>query len=391
MSIDLVQAKIEQTIEILNELDIDLWLIFCRESSMMADPVMDLVVGHQVVWQSAFFITRNGDTLALVGNFDAADFEKSRRYLDVQPYVQDCGKEIRRAVKKFNPKKIALNFSINDNAADGMTHGMYLLLMEYLKGTPYVDRIISSEAIISLLRGRKILPEIELITSAALMAVECWRESIEQIRTDMTEIDIARLIDYNMRRMGGINSFDTIVNAGAKSSPGHGHPTEAVLMPGDLLHIDFGARVNGFCSDLQRLAYFRRENETKAPAKLVKAFDKVKSIIDETAKLYRPGVKGYTIDAVARKMLVEDGYPEYQHALGHQIGRSVHDGAAIVGPKWKRYGSAPKIPLEENNTFTVELGIELDGIGYVGLEEDLVVTPNGGKFLCPRQTELIVI
>ena len=69
----------------------------------------------------------------------------------------------------------------------------------------------------------------------------------------------------------------------------------------------------------------------------------------------------------------------------------MHDGAAIVGPKWKRYGITPTIPLEENNVFTVELGIELEGIGYVGLEEDLAVTENGGKFLCPRQTELIVI
>ncbi|MEW5925817.1 MAG: M24 family metallopeptidase, partial [Candidatus Zixiibacteriota bacterium] len=290
MGIDLVQAKIEQTIEILNELDIDLWLIFCRESSMMADPVMDLVVGHQVVWQSAFFITKDGDTLALVGNYDAANFKKSRRYLDVQPYVQDCGKEIRRAIKKFNPRKIALNYSVNDNAADGLTHGMFLLLMEYLKGTPYVERIVSSEEIISLLRGRKIMQEIEQIASAALMATECWRESIEQIRVNMTEIDIARLIDYNLRRMGTVNSFDTIVNAGAKSSPGHGSPTEAVLLPGDLLHIDFGARVNGFCSDLQRLAYFRRENESRPPAKLIKAFNKVKNIIEETAKLYRPGV-----------------------------------------------------------------------------------------------------
>jgi len=388
---DLVKAKIDQATDILNELDIDLWMIFCRESDMMADPALDLVVGHKVVWQSAFFISKSGETLALVGNYDAPDYERSGRFATVRPYVEDCGKEIRKAVEKFNPKKLALNFSTNDIAADGLSHGMYLLLLDYLKDTPYTDRIISSEQIISLLRGRKIPQEIKLISTAAFMATDCWRESIKNIKTGMTEIEIGRLIDGNIRKLGGVNSFDTIVNAGAKTSPGHGHPTDAVLEPGDLLHIDFGARVEGFCSDIQRLAYFKKNDETGPPEKLQKAFDKVKNIIDETSKLYKPGAKGYTIDNVAREMLREDNYEEYQHALGHQIGRSVHDGAAIVGPKWKRYGITPRIPLEANNVFTVELGIELDNIGYVGLEEDLAVTENGGKFLCPRQTELIVI
>ena len=117
----------------------------------------------------------------------------------------------------------------------------------------------------------------------------------------------------------------------------------------------------------------------------------VHDVITETTKLYKPGTKGYRIDAVAREMLKDNNYPVYQHALGHQLGRSVHDGAAIVGPKWKRYGTTTSIPLEEGNIFTVELGIELKNIGYIGLEEDLVVTKEGGQFLCSRQNELVVI
>lgn len=388
---DIVKSKIEQAIDILNELEIDLWLIFCRESEMMADPSLELAVGHNVVWQSAFFISRDGKTTALVGNFDAPDFEKSGRFETVIPYVEDCGKEIKKLVKKHNPKTLALNFSRDDIAADGLSHGMYLLLTEYLRNTPYAERIVSSENIISLLRGRKIPEEINLISSAAFMSADCWKESLTEIKTGMTEKEIARIINKNINRLGGTTAFDTIVNAGSKTSPGHGHPTDAVLEPGDLLHVDFGARVDGFCSDIQRLAYFRRNGEKNAPKQLIDAFNMVKAVIDETSRLYLPGKKGYTIDAAARRMLGEAGYEEYQHALGHQIGRSVHDGAAIVGPKWKRYGKTPEIPLEEGNVFTVELGIALNGIGYVSLEEDLAVTEKGGKFLCPRQTELIVL
>jgi len=85
---DLVKAKIEQATEILRELDIDLWMIFLRESDMMADPALDLVVGHKVVWQSAFFISKSGETMALVGNYDAADFERSGRFKKVRPYYR---------------------------------------------------------------------------------------------------------------------------------------------------------------------------------------------------------------------------------------------------------------------------------------------------------------
>jgi Xaa-Pro aminopeptidase len=89
-------------------------------------------------------------------------------------------------------------------------------------------------------------------------------------------------------------------------------------------------------------------------------------------------------------MLREKGYPEFPHALGHQLGRSVHDGGALIGPRWERYGAVTSIPLEEGNVFTLELEIILPGIGCVGLEEDIVITAAGGRFLGPRQQELIV-
>ncbi len=388
---DLNKAKIDQAIGILNELDIDLWLIFCRETDMMADPALDLVIGHKVVWQSAFFICKDGDSIAMVGNYDASNFEKSGRFKKVIPYIEDCGKEIKKLIKKINPNKIALNYSIDDTAADGLSHGMYLMLCDYLKGTKFPDRFISSENLMSLLRGRKTDEEIELVSKAANLATDCWDKTLKEIKPGLSEIAIAHIIERNFARSGVVNSLATIVNAGAKTSPGHGSPTTAILEPGDLLHIDFGAIYNGYCSDIQRLAYVKRDSEPQPPDELTKAFKMIHDIITETAKLYKPGAKGYRIDAVAREMLKNNNYPVYQHALGHQIGRSVHDGAAIIGPKWKRYGATVSIPLEENNIFTVELGIELDNIGYVGLEEDLVVTKEGGRFLCPRQNELVVI
>ncbi len=207
----------------------------------------------------------------------------------------------------------------------------------------------------------------------------------------MTEREIAAIVDAEIRASGARPSFETIVNAGSKTDPGHGHPTEARLEPGDLLHVDFGALIDGYCSDLQRLLYVRRNGEPDAPEELQRAFDRVRDIITAASEEIRPGKRGFEIDRLARTMLVDRGYPEYQHALGHQLGRSVHDGGGDLAPQWERYGKMPLVPIDAENIFTLELEIMLPGIGCVGLEEDMLVTDRGGRFLCPRQLQLPVI
>jgi len=387
---DLLKEKIVQAGALLEEMNIDLWLIFARETMMQADPALAMVVGHEVVWQSFFFYTRRGEAIALVGNFDEEDFKKDGRFTEVFSYTCGVKQDFIKMINRIDPQSIAVNFSVNNPAADGLTHGMYLLLKEYLQGTPYADRLCSAEDMCTRLRSRKTTSETELISSAAFLAADAWKKAVEEIKPGLTEKEIAAIIDSNINQLGGTNSFATIVNAGDKTRPGHGMPTDAVLRPGDLLHVDFGARIGGYCSDIQRLIYFKRLDETGAPGELHDAFETVREIVDKTGQKCRPGVRGCEIDALARQMLTESGYPEYEHALGHQLGRDVHDGGAIIGPRWERYGVTPTIPLEAGNVFTLELEIILPGIGCVGLEEDICVTERGARFLCPRQMELIV-
>jgi Xaa-Pro aminopeptidase len=387
---DIVKQKISQATGLLQELNIDAWLVFVRETMMMADPVMPLVVGHHAVWQSFFIYTRGGDAIAIVGNFDRELFTQGGRFTEVVCFTESARTAIREVIARLNLAAIAVNYSLDDPAADGLTHGMYMLLQEYLSGTPYSQRLVSAQELCAKLRSRKVPDEIDLIAKAAEAACDVWAVAIDSISPGMTEKQIAAVVDDCLIRRGGTNSFSTIVNAGDKTAPGHGMPSDAVLAPGDLLHVDFGVRLNDYCSDLQRLVYFRKPGELALPAELDRAFNTVHSIISETAKVSRPGALGWEIDAVARKMLVENGYPEYQHALGHQLGRDAHDGGAIIGPKWDRYGSTPFIALETGNAFTLELEIMLPGIGCVGLEEDVVISEQGARFLCPRQEKLMV-
>ncbi len=387
---DIIKSKINQASALLKEMDIDMWLLFERETIIQADPTHAMVVGIDVTWESFFIYTKAGDAIALVGNFDEDEFKRSGRFTEVHSYVQGVGADAKKLISRFDPNKIALNYSPNDVASDGLTHGMYLLLCSYLKDTPYCDRIISAEDFVTKLRARKLPDEVRRLSKSAVLANHAWSRVLERVRIGMTEKEVSQVVEEEIRWAGGVPSFATIVNAGAKTNPGHGHPTDARLEPGDLLHVDFGVLHDGYCSDLQRLIYFKRPDESSAPHELQEAFDTVYDIISRTGEACIPGKAGHEIDSLAREILRDNGYPEYQHALGHQLGRSVHDGGGILGPKWERYGNRPDIPLELHNVFTLELGIELPGIGYVGLEEDVVIESSGARFLCDRQKQLTV-
>ena len=357
---------------------------------MMADPILPLVIGHEVTWQSFFLYTKDGKSFALVGNFDKANFENSGCFDEVISYVAGPKEEFLKLINRVDPLQIALNYSPSDAGADGLTHGMFLQLNEYLEATQYTNRFVSAEQLVSKLRSRKLPQEVKLLKKAADIACEVWDEVVSGLKPGLTEKAVANLIEKGISKRGCSISFDTLVNAGDKTDPGHGLPTNAKLSLGDLLHVDFGVRYENYYSDIQRLLYFKRPKEKNPPVELIDAFETVNEIITRTAEICKPGRKGHEIDALARQILNEYGYPEYQHALGHQLGRSVHDGGAVLGPKWERYGNTPAIPLEEGNVFTLELELILPGIGCVGLEEDVVIIGGKTKFLSKRQTKLAV-
>ena len=99
---------------------------------------------------------------------------------------------------------------------------------------------------------------------------------------------------------------------------------------------------------------------------------------------------GYEVDAAARQVVVSAGFPEFKHGLGHGLGRAVHDGGTMLGPRWPCYGKTPEQIVEVGNVFTLELGVMTEA-GFVGLEEDVLVTEQGCQFLSSIQREPMLV
>jgi len=391
----MIRAKIEQAVGILNELDIDVWMTFVRESWGLHDPSIDLVVGGNVTWQSAFLITRQGERIAIVGSLDKAAHEALGHYDQIIPYVKGIGESLRGTLARLDPRRIAINFSTDDELADGLTHGMYQLLQNTLRGTSYGERLVSSEGLVSRLRSRKLEPELANITRACAETVDLFAELHERLKVGMTEKEIAAVMVGIMKHKGLERAWEAeqcpAVYTGPDSAGAHTGPTDRRMEPGHLMNVDFGMRYEGFCSDLQRTWYCLCPGEGEPPAAVAKGFDAVRDAVHKAAAFLRPGVKGHEVDAVARGHIVAQGFEEYPHALGHQIGRFAHDGAGLLCPVWERYGEKPFAVVEEGQCYTLEPRVPVPGHGVATIEEVVVVTKDGCRFLSEPQTEIMLV
>ena len=391
----LIHEKVTQATQILNELDIDLWLTFVRESSMMGDPVMPFIAGVDVTWQSAFILRRDGQHVAIVGHFDADNVRNLGVYAQVIDYHEGISQPLRDAIAQADPRTIAINYSESDVAADGLTHGMYRALLDHLAGTPYAERLVSAERVIAAVRGRKSASEIALVRQA-IATTETIFDEVEQFaKRGMTQKQIAAFVQAKIDGMGlgyaWPKPFNPIVTCGPHSAIGHAAPGDVVLERGHTLHMDLGVRQEDYCSDIQRMWYVLDEGETSAPPDVQRAFDVVYGAIKAGEAALRPGVPGWQVDAEARQYIVDHGYPEYMHALGHLLGRSAHDGATALGPRWERYKGICDLPVEVGNIFTLELHVVVENRGIMSLEEDVLVTEDGVEYLSYPQTALRLI
>lgn len=390
----LVQEKVEQAIRVLEKKEIDLWLTFVEETSAGGDPVLPLIYGHNLTWQSALILTRSGERIALLGRFEAEAARRTGAYDAVIPYDQSIRSELLKTLARLNPKQIAINYSKNDVYADGLGHGLFLVLMDYLSGSAYEKRLVSAEEVIATVRGIKTPTEIARIKEAIQTTLQIYKNTFDYIKAGMTEHEVSDFMHAQLDMVGVTAAWDyescPAVNAGPDSAFGHAGPTQQKIAPGQLVHFDFGIRKEDYCSDIQRVLYFLAPGETQPPESVQKAFQTEITAIQRAVASMRPGVPGKEVDRIARQSITRSGFPEFMHATGHQLGRSAHDGAGILGPEWERYGNTPNYLLEAGQVYAVEPSLFVPGYGYMGIEEDVLVTESGAEFLSAPQEELVI-
>ncbi len=395
MAHDLYKEKILQTAGILKEKNIDMWMTFVRESGNIKDPAMDIVVDNGCTWPSAFIITKDGETAAIVGTLDAENFERRGLYKNIIGYVKSVKEPLLNYLEKKNPGKIAVNYSLNSNLADGLTHGMYLMLTDILAGTGFEKRLISSEDVISALRGRKSASEYSIMKEAVKKTLEIFDEMTKIIQPGKSEIQIAQQIKAITKGRGYGLAWEAdhcpAVFTGPEAKSAHAGPSDRIVEKGHIVNVDFGIKLDGYCSDLQRTWYVLKDGETKAPAEVEKGFNVIRDSIQKVADSLKPGVLGCDMDDIARNYITGNGYEEFPHGLGHQVGKEAHDGGGGLLPRWEKYGQSPFMKIEESQVYTIEPRLYVEGYGTATIEEEVFVTKDGCEFISTPQKELILL
>jgi Xaa-Pro aminopeptidase len=389
-------AKTDQAVEILKEKGIDVWLTYVRETMANVDPSLELIFEGDLTWESALIITAEGEKIAIVGVHDAPEVREAGVYNLVIGYREGISEPLVNTITRLDPRTIAVNVSENDSLADGLGAGLFRLLKRRFDGTIYVDQLVPAEDVIWSLRGRKLPMEIEALRQAVIETDEILAEAARRIRPGLTAVQLAQVIrelaNAKGRPCAWTPKICPIVTVGPSTRVGHVSPTAAeAVATGGLVHVDFGIRHQGYCSDLQRM-WWVAERGDKVPDAVTHAFGTVVKAIEKAAAALKPGVVGWEVDQIARDCVTAAGYEEFGHALGHQLGRSAHDGGgAALAPRWERYNEMPYRPVEKGNVFTLEPSILVPDYGLIALEEDVLVTADGCEFLSKPQRTLTVL
>ncbi len=225
--------------------------------------------------------------------------------------------------------------------------------------------------------------EMENIAKACEIAEEAFLRLLPQIQVGMTETEVAALLEFEMRKGGAQGvSFDSIVAFGANSAVPHHETGNTKLAFGDVVLIDFGCKVNGYCSDITRTFLFGDDGKHE---EFKKAYNAVLTAHELVKERLVSGMTGSEGDAIAREYLASQGYGAlFTHSLGHGLGLNVHE--------YPTLRPGVEIPLEDGMVFSDEPGVYVAGEYGIRIE-DTVALKNGKvhSFMSKTDRNLMVL
>ncbi|HEY4880201.1 MAG TPA: Xaa-Pro peptidase family protein [Candidatus Acidoferrales bacterium] len=228
------------------------------------------------------------------------------------------------------------------------------------------------------LRAVKDAGELALMRDAAKLISDVWTQAVRKILPGITELRVAADLEYGMKAGGASGpSFETIVASGPRSARAHARATAKLLRKNELVVMDQGAILRGYCSDMTRTVFLGR------PSHRVRRLYRAVLDAQQAAKAaIEPGVTAGEVDAAARQTLKQHKLDQYfTHSTGHGLGLEVHE--------VPRLARGEKFVLEEGMVVTIEPGVYIEGLGGIRIEDEVVVTSNGAAELTSATRELL--
>jgi Xaa-Pro aminopeptidase len=290
---------------------------------------------------------------------------------------------MRKASLSDEVKKMRLRYKIKKIAIqqDHVTLAQHKALAKAVGGSG-VSRLKPVDDGLVMQRAVKTPNEVKLIEKALRIQEKAYRATLNFIAPGKTENQIAAYLEYQMRELGAEgSSFPTIAAVDANAALPHAVPSAKKVKKGGIVLVDWGAKFNGYCSDLTRVV---------GVGSMTKRMQGIYAIVLEAQcaaiDAIAPGRKLADIDKIARDIISDAGYgKQFGHSLGHGIGLDIHEQPVLA--------SRAKGKLQAGHVVTVEPGIYLPGVGGVRIEDDVLVTPRGGRVLSklPKSLESAMI
>ena len=257
---------------------------------------------------------------------------------------------------------------------------MRVLELRLLEQAAYALTCEPADALVAQLRMIKDADEIAAMRRAVAITERALDEVLDAVHAGMTERQVANLLTQALLQRGAEGlAFEPLIQSGPNSALPHATAGERVIQPGEVLLLDFGVTFDGYLSDITRTFVVG-----EASAEIKKIYELVKQANAAGRAAARPGATGQDVDRAARKVITDAGYGQsFTHRTGHGLGLEGHE------PPYMVEGNT--VPLTAGNTFTVEPGIYVPGLGGVRIEDDIVITETGAESLTTYDRELRII
>lgn len=387
--------------------EVDMWIVMSRENH--PDPALDLFGGYGLTgWyghRNAYIFYDPGEgrpleTVVMGTHLSGHLDQFYDRIISYHGNGEGLAPLLREYVHEKDPATIAINQSRTISMADGISVELKKYLVDAI-GPTYADRLVSSEPLFIDYVSHRTPAEIEIGKEAAW---KTWNILRRAFSSEVITPGETRLMDVYWWIKNERMAQDLEFNFPASFSlqrRGLEEPLDdadnPMIMPGDLLHVDFGIRLMGIVTDQQKMAYVLRPSETRPPAGLRELFAQSIRMGEIIAEELVPGRIGYKIDESARERALGEGIDgdPYPHTQGNWV----HAAGAWVSPDWpERYGTHPREPVRTNEFWSVEYSVTGTipewGDQEVSMmrEEDAWIDANGDlRFMAGPQMDLWIV